>query len=229
MCSRWSSAARRISSATASGAHAASASACASSQAKNSGSRISATLTASAMPAIVSRRPRLSRNRRSLRTANGGTNVPRKFFTPNALTPFFTPDARVGLGEHRGREPHRPDPAVRGRGGVPRGVEEGAAAHDDHEGLAVEPERVEDGLEGRQRGGVVLDRLPALDDPRGRHQLEPVRVALGVARNGRGQPGHASATARSTTTSIRWRRDGSFRARASTRSGFPGSNTSTVK
>ena len=88
---RWSSAQRRISSPTASGAQAASAAACASSHAKNSGSRISATLTASAMPATVSRRPRLSRNRRSLMTANGGAKVPRKFFTPKALTPFFTP------------------------------------------------------------------------------------------------------------------------------------------
>ena len=43
------------------------------------------------MPAIVSRRPRLSRNRRSFSTAKGGTKVPRKFFTPKALTPFFTP------------------------------------------------------------------------------------------------------------------------------------------
>ena len=42
-------------------------------------------------------------------------------------------------------------------------------------------------------------------------------------------PGHASATVRSTTTNIRCRRDGSFRASASTRSGFPGSKTSTVK
>ena len=75
-------------------------------------------------------------------------------------------DARVGLREHRGREPHRPDPAVRRRGGVARGIEQRAAAHDDHEGLAVQPERVQHGLEGRQRGRIVLHRLAALDDPR---------------------------------------------------------------
>jgi hypothetical protein len=52
-------------------------------------------------------------------------------------------DAGVCLREDRGRQPHGPDPAMRRRGGVTRRIEQRAASHDGHEGLAVQPERVE--------------------------------------------------------------------------------------
>ncbi len=54
-------------------------------------SRISATFTASAMPAILSRGCSVRRKSASLSTANGGAKLPSRFFTPKALTPFFTP------------------------------------------------------------------------------------------------------------------------------------------
>jgi hypothetical protein len=58
------------------------ASALLSSQAKKAPSRISATFTASAMPAILSRSDRRVSRSRSFSTANGGAKVPQKFLTP---------------------------------------------------------------------------------------------------------------------------------------------------
>ena len=58
---------------------------------KKSGSRISDTFTASARPAMASRRGRRDRKFTSQMTALGGTKVPRKFLALKALMPFFTP------------------------------------------------------------------------------------------------------------------------------------------
>ena len=41
--------------------------------------------------AVATRGDKVSRNRRSLNTAKGGEKVPKRFFDPNALTPFLTP------------------------------------------------------------------------------------------------------------------------------------------
>ena len=108
--------------ASASRSQAASAAALASIQSKKRGSRISATLTASASPAMASRRGSRSRKRASLMTAKGGTKVPRKFLAPKALIPFFTPTPEsfwpstvVGIADGA-------QAAVGGGGGVPGGV-----------------------------------------------------------------------------------------------------------
>ena len=77
-----SSAQRRIICASAGRSKVIRSSALLSSQAKNAPSRISATFTASAMPAILSRSDRRVSRSRSFRTANGGANVPTKFLTP---------------------------------------------------------------------------------------------------------------------------------------------------
>lgn len=60
-------------------------------KAKNAGSLSSATLIASLIPPSHSRWGRPRRKAKSSITANGGANVPRKFFLPNLLTLFLTP------------------------------------------------------------------------------------------------------------------------------------------
>ena len=50
-----------------------------------------APLRAWAMPAMAARVGSVRRKSGSMNTANGGAKLPRKFFLPNALMPFFPP------------------------------------------------------------------------------------------------------------------------------------------
>jgi hypothetical protein len=88
----------------------ASASADISISAKKAPSRMSATLIASISPARFSGAGSGARKSLSLITANGGAKVPRKFFFPNALMPFFTPTPpsawlRLVVGRRMSRTP----------------------------------------------------------------------------------------------------------------------------
>ena len=99
---------------------------------------MSATLIASARPAMASRRGRRSRKSASLTTAKGGTKVPRKFLAPKALIPFFTPTPESFWPSTVVGHPHRAQPAVGGGGGVSGGVDDRPAPDDQHVGVAVD-------------------------------------------------------------------------------------------
>ena len=205
--------------------------ACVSSHAKNSGVADQRDLDRLGHARRPCRAGRASRgSRRSLSTANGGANVPRKFFAPKALTPFFTPTPESFCASTVVGRRTVADPAVRGRRGVAGRVEHRAAADDDHERLAVQPSAWSTVWSASERRRVVLrpPRRPRRPRAGPRARAGP-HAARRSARRWRTSPGQASATARSTTTNRRCRRAGSFRASASTRSGFAGSKTSTVK
>ena len=94
-------------------------------------------------------------------TANGGTNVPAKFFLPNRLMLFLTPTpesacASTVVGTRTTRMPRC---AIAGR--ERRHVEDGAAADDHHERLAIEAGVVDDFHQRQRVRDVVLDRFPA--------------------------------------------------------------------
>ena len=103
----------------------------------------------------------VARKSRSFTTANGGANVPRKFFAPNALMPFLTPTPESFCAEHRRRQAHDAHAAMGRRRGVADHVEHGAAADDHDDALAIDAERVEPGLQIDERGRVVLHGLAA--------------------------------------------------------------------
>ena len=150
---------------------------------KNAASLSSATFTASTMPAMRSRRSSVSRKSRSLMTANGGTNVPAKFFLPNRLMLFFTPTPESACASTVVGMRIDADATVRDRRRERRHVEHGAAADDHHERLAIEA-GVVDHLHQRQRvRDVVLDRFPARHDHRRPGQLDRRGVLRGVAEH----------------------------------------------
>ena len=70
-------------------------------------------------------------------------------------------DARVRLREHRGRNTHDTQPAVRRRGSPARHVEQRSAADDEHERVTIEPERVNALMECGGTGRIALRRLAA--------------------------------------------------------------------
>ena len=134
----------------------------------------------------MSRGSSVRRNAASLRTANGGANVPRKFLASNALMPFFTPTpesfcASTVVGTRTSRTPRCVD-----RRRVADRVEHRAAADREHERVAVDAEPVQVGLDRLDHRRRLLDLLAALHDPGRLEQLQArgVRLAVGgdVAR-----------------------------------------------
>jgi len=105
---------------------------------KNAGSRISDTLTASDMPARASRGESVSRNSRSLITANGGAKSSEDSSFSEGVDPVLHADAGVCLPERRRRDAHHAHAAVGDRRCVARHVEHSAAADDQRIRLAID-------------------------------------------------------------------------------------------
>ena len=140
-------------------------------KAKKPASLMRATLTASATPPIQSRGDRVVRKSESLSTATGGAKTPRKFFWPKALMLFLTPMAasawaRTVVGTRISRTPRWAVAAAK-----PGHVDEGAAAHGGHIGVAAQARRLDGLLQDGDVQGVVF------------HCLAP-RQAAGARRPG---------------------------------------------
>ena len=122
---------------------------------------MSATLTASAMPARLSRPGSTSMNAESLMTAAGGSKVPSKVLDAECIDAVLHADAGVVLREHRGRNADVADAAMRCRRDKADEVEHGSATDRDDIRVTVEPDLDELSLQLRHQRRLVLRALAA--------------------------------------------------------------------
>lgn len=104
-------------------------------------------------------------------------------FDPTEVPSCLHADARIVLGQHRGRHPDMPDPAMKGRGGETDQVEDRAATDGQNIGMPVQAKLQKLLVELVDHPGAVLDRLASRNDLNGSRQLEILAAFLKIILN----------------------------------------------
>ena len=105
-------------------------------------------------------------------TANGGANVPMKFFLPKALRPFFTPTPESAWRQGRRGNADMAHAAMRGGGGESGDVQQRAAADGDEIRVPVNVVPVNVRLDFTDDGRGVFGGFAAADKQRRTDQLQ---------------------------------------------------------